>query len=371
MGIIKIFIIAASINTLASDNIDNDFLSNKYLEYKDDNVKIKDDLIEINKLLDEGNYFQANKKINTIDEESLNDENKIKLNQIKLKIENIQENKNDLEKETKKIKKMSYNKALEKFQSIEYLGTDHSYQNEVKEIKEILAKKQEKENLDQELRILNREIKKMNDEDYEQAENYIKEFEGRKFTKKQKKKFENIKQYVSFMKASYEDLVASDNIARQILEDELQDQEEYYTNYVTYTYSLDGVDEVFEGMINDFYSSLNVPYIWAGSSKSGWDCSGMISYMYRNHLGINLAHNAQQQSYYGREVTDLKPGDLVFFGNGRNSITHVGMIIGYDENGNGDLLFGHAANPSSGTKIDYLSSPWYAQRLVSARRIVE
>ena len=73
---------------------------------------------------------------------------------------------------------------------------------------------------------------------------------------------------------------------------------------------------------------LGVPYVWGGSSRRGFDCSGLTMYVYR-HVGIRLAHSATMQSRRGRRVSlhHLHPGDLLFFGH-PSYYHHVAMYIG-------------------------------------------
>lgn len=70
------------------------------------------------------------------------------------------------------------------------------------------------------------------------------------------------------------------------------------------------------------------PYILSGSSPSGWDCSGFTMWFFEE-LGIELPHSANQQSSLGREVTQPRPGDLVFYGNS-DVYHHVGVYVGDD-----------------------------------------
>lgn len=76
---------------------------------------------------------------------------------------------------------------------------------------------------------------------------------------------------------------------------------------------------------------LGTPYVWGGSTPSGFDCSGLTSYVFRNAAGISLPRTAAAQAGVGSTVSraNLQSGDLVFFGG--SSITHVGIYTG---NGN-------------------------------------
>jgi len=76
---------------------------------------------------------------------------------------------------------------------------------------------------------------------------------------------------------------------------------------------------------------LGLPYTWGGRSSFGYDCSGFVQMLY-SHMGIHLQRDARQQILDSRfrviDLSELEPGDLIFFGRSPQKITHVGMAIG-------------------------------------------
>ena len=109
---------------------------------------------------------------------------------------------------------------------------------------------------------------------------------------------------------------------------------------------------------------LGVPYVWGGTTPSGFDCSGFVQYVFRQ-CGYSISRTATPQYSDGTPISysELQPGDLVFFERTYNDtgITHVGIYIGGGE-------FIHAGG--SAVKITSLSESYYSSRYYGACRIV-
>jgi hypothetical protein len=110
-------------------------------------------------------------------------------------------------------------------------------------------------------------------------------------------------------------------------------------------------------------SFQGVPYVWGGVSPSGFDCSGFTHYVLLKN-GITIPRTASQQYYAGTWVQrkNLLPGDLVFFTTYKPGPSHVGFYLGSNK-------FIHASS-SKGVTISDLSSSYYAQRYIGAKRVL-
>ncbi|MCY7485145.1 MULTISPECIES: NlpC/P60 family protein [Paenibacillus] len=116
-------------------------------------------------------------------------------------------------------------------------------------------------------------------------------------------------------------------------------------------------------IINTGRSYLGVPYVWGGTSPSGFDCSGYIQYIYRKH-GVSLPRTSREMYSAGYRVSNPIPGDLVFFASNGSTISHVGVYIG-----NNQYL-----NASSGKAyqvvVTSMSSAWSKRTYVGAKRVL-
>ena len=105
-----------------------------------------------------------------------------------------------------------------------------------------------------------------------------------------------------------------------------------------------------------------------GTSPEGFDCSGLVYYIYVKIFGVSLYRVAADQAKNGVEVNPdyLMPGDLVFFWNKErySEINHVGIYIG-------DGKFIHAPATGDVVKISSLSESYFKKTFCKARRIFE
>ena len=95
---------------------------------------------------------------------------------------------------------------------------------------------------------------------------------------------------------------------------------------------------------------IGVPYVWGGSTPSGFDCSGLVQYVYKQ-AGISLPRVTSQQEYMGTKISlyALKPGDLVFWGT-RGNTHHVAIYIGNNQ-------YIHAPQPGQAVQVGSFS--WF------------
>ncbi|MCK6257250.1 NlpC/P60 family protein [Fictibacillus sp. KIGAM418] len=106
---------------------------------------------------------------------------------------------------------------------------------------------------------------------------------------------------------------------------------------------------------------LGVPYVWGGTTTSGFDCSGYVDYVFQKSAGITLPRTVADIYKVGTKVTTLSAGDLVFFETYQTGASHVGIYIG-----NNQFI---SATSSNGVSIASMSNTYWAPRYLGAKRI--
>lgn len=111
---------------------------------------------------------------------------------------------------------------------------------------------------------------------------------------------------------------------------------------------------------------LGTPYRAGGlSPQSGFDCSGLVAYVYREGAGLVLPRNTFDLSQQGEPVerTALRPGDLVFYNTQRREYSHVGIYLGEDR-------FIHAPSSRGEVRVESLRAGYWVRRYSGARRVI-
>jgi len=111
---------------------------------------------------------------------------------------------------------------------------------------------------------------------------------------------------------------------------------------------------------------LGIPYHFGGHSpRTGFDCSGLVQYVYQQSVAMKLPRTSAGLSKIGRpvEIKQLKTGDLVFFNTTGKPYSHVGIYL--DNN-----RFIHAPKTGKTVNIQNLSKPYWDKRYQGARRVL-
>ena len=106
-----------------------------------------------------------------------------------------------------------------------------------------------------------------------------------------------------------------------------------------------------------------VPYRMGGSDPSGFDCSGLVQWVFAQN-GRALPREVREQYLIGREVEvdDVRPGDLLFFDTGSRPASHVGIALDHES-------FVHAPSTNGVVRVERYTSNYWSRRYVGARRV--
>jgi cell wall-associated NlpC family hydrolase len=124
-----------------------------------------------------------------------------------------------------------------------------------------------------------------------------------------------------------------------------------------------GTSPLADNIVKTAHKYIGVPYVYGGRSPKGFDCSGLVWYIYRQH-GIELPDSSWKQAKGGMKVSrdEMLPGDLIFFQrNGR--VNHVGLYIG-------DGVMIHAPGKGKHVRKANISERYYRANFASARRFL-
>ena len=113
-------------------------------------------------------------------------------------------------------------------------------------------------------------------------------------------------------------------------------------------------------------SLVGTPYRYGGNTpEGGFDCSGLVNYVYSDMLALRLPRTSRQLSeYQGPRIApgSLAPADLVFFGD-RGQVSHVGIYVG-------EGRFVHAPSTGGTVRLDRLDGSWWREHYTGARRVL-
>ncbi|WP_291192956.1 C40 family peptidase [Frateuria sp.] len=113
---------------------------------------------------------------------------------------------------------------------------------------------------------------------------------------------------------------------------------------------------------------VGTPYHWGGNTpESGFDCSGLVDYIYRQAADILLPHASRDMArvdgHKVKRMTDLASGDLVFFDIG-GDISHVGVYVGKGR-------FVHAPNSGGTVRMDDIDGPYWRDHFAFGKRLLD
>jgi cell wall-associated NlpC family hydrolase len=113
-------------------------------------------------------------------------------------------------------------------------------------------------------------------------------------------------------------------------------------------------------------AALGVKYRYGGRSpETGFDCSGLITYVFERAWGLLLPPGTEALSQVGapvRRLKELQPGDLIFYNTRNRPYSHVGIYLGHGR-------FLHAPRPGASVRVENVETPYWRTRFDGARRL--
>ncbi|NFO09565.1 glycoside hydrolase [Clostridium botulinum] len=267
-------------------------------------------------------------KLNKYKEQILEKENEIKANEQEVEIakKNL-EQKDELLSERLRNVHMDGGFEVTPLKYLEAFFTSGNIMDAVEKVQVIsqMCKSDKKlvieaKNAEQKLNDMQKKIEKENEElqkNKDEIEKNIKELEDQK------------KQLVDYVQENSDILIDSTS------------------SIIPITLSSD-ISEEARAIIKEAQKYLGIPYLWGGTTPEGFDCSGLMQYVF-NSQGIEIPRVSQDQQSFAEPInlSELKPGDLVF--NKSSNSTHVGIYIGDDK-------YLHAPHTGDVVKISTLST---------------
>lgn len=120
------------------------------------------------------------------------------------------------------------------------------------------------------------------------------------------------------------------------------------------------------GILFRAISLVGVPYRYGGNTpEGGFDCSGLVNYVFRDVMGINLPHSAAEMNQLNLtsiSQDNLVGGDLLFFHDDSDRIAHVGIYVG-------EQRFVHAPNNGGTVRLDNLNQAYWKSHFSGAKRL--
>jgi cell wall-associated NlpC family hydrolase len=116
------------------------------------------------------------------------------------------------------------------------------------------------------------------------------------------------------------------------------------------------------------FELLGTPYRYGGSTLNGFDCSGFVSFLFREEAGIDLPRSTREMIQLDAPKVarhELQPGDILFFNDrGRGQVSHTGIYIGEDQ-------FIHSSSrKSGGVRVDSLDDRYWGASYIQAKRVL-